>query len=112
MCELLWSDPQEEKGRAPSKRGVGVSFGPDVTKSFLKANNLQLLVRSHEVNHFDHPAISYSYQQYYAARREAVIHWVSTAGIVIGCQFELHCLNPLESFQKQVTDHDNGGFPL
>lgn len=49
MCELLWSDPQEDNGRAPSKRGVGVSFGPDVTKSFLKANKLDLLVRSHEV---------------------------------------------------------------
>ena len=52
MCELLWSDPQEDKGRAPSKRGVGVSFGPDVTKSFLKANKLELLVRSHEASPF------------------------------------------------------------
>ena len=49
MCELLWSDPQPEEGRAASKRGVGVSFGADVTRTFLKANNLDLLVRSHEV---------------------------------------------------------------
>jgi predicted amidohydrolase YtcJ len=27
MCELLWSDPQAELGRSPSKRGVGVAFG-------------------------------------------------------------------------------------
>ena len=27
MCELLWSDPQAEPGRSPSKRGVGVAFG-------------------------------------------------------------------------------------
>ncbi len=27
MCELLWSDPQAEPGRSPSKRGVGVGFG-------------------------------------------------------------------------------------
>ena len=27
MCELLWSDPQAENGRSPSKRGVGVAFG-------------------------------------------------------------------------------------
>jgi len=27
MCELLWSDPQAESGRSPSKRGVGVGFG-------------------------------------------------------------------------------------
>ena len=49
MCELLWSDPQPEEGRAASKRGVGVSFGADVTRTFLMANNLDLLVRSHEV---------------------------------------------------------------
>ena len=46
---MLWSDPQPGMGRAPSKRGVGVAFGADVTKSFLQRNNLQLVVRSHEV---------------------------------------------------------------
>lgn len=40
MCELLWCDPQSNFGRGPSKRGVGVSFGPDVTKRFLHENNL------------------------------------------------------------------------
>jgi serine/threonine-protein phosphatase 5 len=28
MCELLWSDPQHQNGRSPSKRGVGCQFGP------------------------------------------------------------------------------------
>ncbi len=32
-----------------SKRGVGFSFGPDYTAAFLERNNLQLLVRSHEM---------------------------------------------------------------
>ncbi|XP_047331500.1 serine/threonine-protein phosphatase 5-like isoform X1 [Impatiens glandulifera] len=49
MCELLWSDPQSHPGRGPSKRGVGLSFGGDVTKRFLQDNDLDLLVRSHEV---------------------------------------------------------------
>ena len=40
MCELLWSDPQPQPGRSPSKRGVGVAFGPDVTANFLADNNL------------------------------------------------------------------------
>lgn len=40
MCELLWSDPQPLPGRGPSKRGVGLSFGADVTKRFLQENNL------------------------------------------------------------------------
>uniref|UniRef100_A0A7S0Q896 Serine/threonine-protein phosphatase T n=1 Tax=Coccolithus braarudii TaxID=221442 RepID=A0A7S0Q896_9EUKA len=49
MSEMLWSDPQAALGRAPSKRGVGLSFGPDVTANFLEHNGLSLLVRSHEV---------------------------------------------------------------
>uniref|UniRef100_A0A0N4ZPG3 protein-serine/threonine phosphatase n=1 Tax=Parastrongyloides trichosuri TaxID=131310 RepID=A0A0N4ZPG3_PARTI len=49
MCDLLWSDPQEISGRAPSKRGVGCQFGPDVTNDFLKNNDLLYIVRSHEV---------------------------------------------------------------
>ncbi|KAI8973482.1 Metallo-dependent phosphatase-like protein [Mycotypha africana] len=49
MCELLWSDPQAEMGRSPSKRGVGIQFGPDVTKNFLETNDLDMVIRSHEV---------------------------------------------------------------
>lgn len=49
MCELLWSDPQPQNGRAPSKRGVGIQFGPDVTKAFLAHNKLEYVIRSHEV---------------------------------------------------------------
>ncbi|ESO10146.1 hypothetical protein HELRODRAFT_156394 [Helobdella robusta] len=49
MCELLWSDPQPQNGRSPSKRGVGIQFGPDVTKKFLEKNNLKYIIRSHEV---------------------------------------------------------------
>jgi serine/threonine-protein phosphatase 5 len=51
MADLLWSDPAPPgmMGRSPSKRGVGVCFGADVAKRFLDANNLRLLIRSHEV---------------------------------------------------------------
>nr|SVE74684.1 EOG090X03S1 [Daphnia carinata] len=49
MCELLWSDPQPMKGRSPSKRGVGIQFGPDVTSRFLEHNHLDYIIRSHEV---------------------------------------------------------------
>lgn len=44
MCELLWSDPQPHPGRGPSKRGVGLSFGADVTKRFLQENNLGIFI--------------------------------------------------------------------
>jgi len=49
MCELLWSDPQQWAGRGPSKRGVGIQFGPDVTETFCQNNNLDYIIRSHEV---------------------------------------------------------------
>lgn len=49
MCELLWSDPQQWMGRGPSKRGVGIQFGPDVTEAFCNLNKLDYIIRSHEV---------------------------------------------------------------
>lgn len=49
MSDILWSDPQPFPGRGPSKRGVGQSFGPDVTARFLETNGLSLVIRSHEV---------------------------------------------------------------
>ena len=49
MCDLLWSDPQMLRGRAPSKRGVGCQFGPDVTEKFCDQNQLDYIIRSHEV---------------------------------------------------------------
>lgn len=49
MSDLLWADPQPTLGRSKSKRGVGYSFGPDISSNFLAANNLKLIIRSHEV---------------------------------------------------------------
>ena len=49
MSDILWSDPQPFPGRGPSKRGVGLAFGPDITKQFLDSNGLSMIVRSHEV---------------------------------------------------------------
>ncbi|GJE92199.1 C-terminal metallophosphatase domain-containing protein [Phanerochaete sordida] len=49
MCELLWTDPQEVPGRGPSKRGVGIAFGPDVTRRWCEANGVTGIIRSHEV---------------------------------------------------------------
>jgi len=49
MTDIMWSDPQEQNGLAPSKRGGGTMFGPDITAAFLERNGLKLMVRSHEV---------------------------------------------------------------
>lgn len=40
MCDLLWADPGLTPGRTPSKRGVSMAFGPDVSKAFLEHNKL------------------------------------------------------------------------
>lgn len=48
LVGLMWSDPGEVDEAMPSKRGVGVTFGRNITKRFLQLNNLKLLVRSHE----------------------------------------------------------------
>lgn len=47
--ELLWTDPQPENGRSPSKRGIGMQFGPDVTERFCLQNKIRKVLRSHEV---------------------------------------------------------------
>ncbi|OII75616.1 serine threonine protein phosphatase [Cryptosporidium andersoni] len=49
MSSLLWSDPHDRNGRSPSPRGVGCNFGPDITQKFLQDNNLDYIIRSHEV---------------------------------------------------------------
>ena len=35
LAGALWSDPVNKEGVSASSRGIGVFFGPDVTKSFL-----------------------------------------------------------------------------
>ncbi|KAM0756689.1 protein phosphatase 5, partial [Meredithblackwellia eburnea MCA 4105] len=49
MCEMLWTDPQDQAGRGPSKRGVGIGFGPDVTRRWTTKNQVTAVIRSHEV---------------------------------------------------------------
>ena len=49
FMELLWSDPQTAPGLGPSQRGLGFSFGPDITAQYLERNNLRKVFRSHEV---------------------------------------------------------------
>ncbi|KAG7446306.1 protein phosphatase 5 [Guyanagaster necrorhizus] len=46
---LLWTDPQVMPGRGPSKRGVGIAFGPDVTRRWCQFNKVTGIIRSHEV---------------------------------------------------------------
>ncbi|KCV68356.1 hypothetical protein H696_05272 [Fonticula alba] len=49
LSEMLWSDPMDEMGRLPSRRGIAIRFGPDVSAKFLDSNGLKYMIRSHEV---------------------------------------------------------------
>lgn len=46
--DMMWSDPQDARGVRPSSRGAGHFFGQDVTQAFCKANDIHLVIRSHE----------------------------------------------------------------
>ena len=48
-AELLWNDPQTQKGRRLSFRGMGHLIGPDVWIQFIQNNKLDLVIRSHEM---------------------------------------------------------------
>lgn len=50
LADILWNDPQHMPGRRPGMRGgQSIFFGPDITLAFLRLNNLDLIVRSHQV---------------------------------------------------------------
>ena len=55
---MLWADPQTYNGSQQSIRGSGKTFGPDITLNFLNRNNLEYIVRSHEMkmNGFEYGA--------------------------------------------------------
>jgi len=49
-AQLLWNDPKEYlNGAVPSTRGIGFYFGKDKFEQFIDTNNIQAVIRSHEV---------------------------------------------------------------
>lgn len=84
MCDILWSDPMANVGRSPSKRGVGVQFGPDVTENFLKVNKLDYIIRSHEVKESGYEVVSLT---------NFVHSLISCLSLFAGSQWKVHhCL--------------------
>ena len=50
MCDLLWSDPDDNKrGFSPSPRAAGYVFGSDITEQFLHNNGLGMIARAHQL---------------------------------------------------------------
>ena len=50
VCDLLWSDPDSEVNEfGPNERGISVTFNAVTVEKFLKANDLDLICRAHQV---------------------------------------------------------------
>jgi len=52
LCDLLWADPMPDAhggGFGPNDRGVSVSFGSDIVEKVLLKEDLDLVVRAHQV---------------------------------------------------------------
>ena len=50
LCDLLWSDPDKEVSEYDENdRGVSVIFGEKVVENFNKKNELDLIIRAHQV---------------------------------------------------------------
>lgn len=60
MADLVWSDPDDERGDfSLSPRGAGYTFGVDVVRKFLEVNGCDRILRAHQLcndgyqNYFD-----------------------------------------------------------
>eukprot|EP01129_Flabellula_baltica_P016645 TRINITY_DN8_c1_g2_i5.p1 TRINITY_DN8_c1_g2~~TRINITY_DN8_c1_g2_i5.p1 ORF type:complete len:347 (+),score=70.65 TRINITY_DN8_c1_g2_i5:422-1462(+) len=50
LYDMLWADPTDEVSKfSPSYRGAGYIWGEAITTQFLKENNLELIIRAHEL---------------------------------------------------------------
>ena len=50
MCDLLWSDPDDdEENYAVSDRGAGWIFGATAVREFFQVNGLRTLCRAHQL---------------------------------------------------------------
>ncbi len=52
IYEMLWADPHDGVGFANAGRGSiseELGFGRDITKAFIKRNNLKCIIRSHQL---------------------------------------------------------------
>lgn len=47
--DVIWSDPFYKMGASPNPRGSGFLFGEDILKQFLIFNNVEMLIRSHQL---------------------------------------------------------------
>merc|ERR1719265_2402089 len=49
LCDLLWSDPDQNRSWGYSSRGAGYTFGEDITTNFNQINGLKFITRAHQL---------------------------------------------------------------
>lgn len=47
--DMMWSDPMEQSGAIRNTRGAGAMFGPDVAAEWMELNQMDMVIRSHEL---------------------------------------------------------------
>jgi serine/threonine-protein phosphatase 4 catalytic subunit len=48
MCDLMWSDPEENiREWMVSPRGAGYQFGGEIVEKFNRDNKIELIARAH-----------------------------------------------------------------
>jgi len=110
LCDLLWSDPAPVQGWAENDRGVSYVFGADVVEDFLGKQDLDLIVRAHQV-------VEDGYQ-FFAGRRLVTLFSApnycgefDNAGAMISIDENLMCsfqiLKPSEVKKQQLQYRHN-----
>ena len=104
LCDLLWSDPDKEVLEYDENdRGVSVIFGEKVVEDFNKKNDLDLIIRAHQV-------VDEGYE-FFAKRQLITIfsapnyrgEFANSAGIMIideSLNCSLKVLRPVENLKK------------
>ena len=104
LCDLLWSDPDKEVAEYDENdRGVSVIFGEKIVQDFNKKNDLDLIIRAHQV-------VDDGYE-FFAQRQLITIfsapnycgEFDNSAGIMIideSLTCSLKVLRPVENFKK------------
>ena len=112
MNDILWSDPVETPGIGQSPRGGGtIVFGPDVTEAFLKRNNLEVVIRSHQVMeagygiHHGGKCVTVFSAPNYVGR-------VGNKGALCHVRFEDGEMKPLEFEQFEANPIPEGFMPM
>lgn len=49
MCDLMWSDPDEQAGWRASPRGAGFLFGGDIVDKWNRTNSIKMIARAHQL---------------------------------------------------------------